>query len=231
MAGGSQPRTSEASLYRLSMYHCHILDVMRTESIGRITSLDFARALGIKEETVRRDLSHVGGVGRRGSGYDCETLQNALQEFLGISEAYPVAVVGTRVVFEALRILFPAGLYGLRQAAYFSEKAEDVGVEFDGQLIRHTAELLSLDPSLGIQVALVAVSPIWVNLTLEFLAKAGIRGVLLVTQTLHLVSPEGLEIIHFRMPCDLKTLACQVSQGAPTRSTGVLPKINGIQSR
>jgi redox-sensing transcriptional repressor len=204
---------------------------MRTNGSERISSLDFSRALGVREETVRRDLSYIGAGGRRGSGYHCETLLSALQEYLGISEAYPVVVVGTLVVFEALRVLFPAESYGLRQAAYFSENPEDVGKEFDGQPVRHTSDLLSLDRSLEIQVALVAVSPAWVNLTLEFLSKAGIRGVLLLTPTLHLERPQGLEIIHFRMPCDLKTLACQAFQGGEPLTSGPFPRIGEVQSR
>ncbi len=231
MTNDSPSRAPEASLYRLSLYHCHLLETMRSEPAARITSLDFSRELGVKEETVRRDLSYVDGGGRRGSGYDGQTLLTALQDYLGISDAYPVVVVGTRCVFEALRILFPAEQFGLRQAAYFSENPEDVGMEVDGHIIRHTGEIPSIDPGLGIQVALVAVSPKWVNLTLDLLSRAGIRGALLLTSTLHLERPEGLEIIHFRMPCDLKSLACQTLHGWEASNSGPLPRIRSIQSR
>jgi redox-sensing transcriptional repressor len=231
MTDGSRLRAPEASLYRLSMYHCHLLDVMRSEPNARITSLDFARELGIKEETVRRDLSYVGAGGTRGSGYECRPLLEALEEYLGISEAYPVVVVGTRCVFEALKVIFPADSYGLRQVAYFSENPEDVGFEVNDHVIRHTAELPSLDPELGIQVALVAVSPKWVNLTLDLLSKVGIRGVLLLTSTLHMERPEGMEIIHLRMPCDIKSLACQTLNGWGSFGTSTLPRINDVQSR
>ena len=231
MENDSPSRAPEASLYRLSMYHCHLLEAMRTDGQQRITSLDFARELGIREETVRRDLSYVGGSGTRGSGYDSQTLLTALQEYLGISDAYPVIVVGTRCVFEALRVLFPAETYGLRQVAYFSENPEDVGLEVDGHVIRHTGELPTLDPELGIQIALVAVSPKWVNLTLDLLAKAGIRGVLLLTSTLHLERPETIEIIQLRMPCDLKSLACQTLHGWESSGSGTLPRIKDVQSR
>lgn len=209
MADASRVRAPEASLYRLSLYHCFLLDLVRSDWQGMVTSRLFADSLRIKDETVRRDLSFVGGVGRPGVGYEPAALLDAIQNYLCISSSYPVVVVGPLVVLSALNVIFPAEKYGLRPAAYYSEDPGDAGLEFEGHVIHSITDLSDLDRKSGIGVALVATSPSWVNLALEQLHKAGVSAAVVLTQTLQLKIPEDMEVVHFRMPCDVKTLACQ----------------------
>lgn len=202
-------RVPEASVYRLSLYHCYLGELLRTGSDERITSPRLAEALDIKEETVRRDLSFVGGGGRPGSGYDTRVLFDALQRFLSLRDEYPVLKVGTAQMLEALSVVFPAHAYGVDPAAYYSELPQDVGAKVHDIEVRHISDIPKLDPSLGITVALVACSPGFVQLVLNLLAEAGISGVLLLTPALRLDRPEGMTITHVRMPCDIKSLACR----------------------
>lgn len=175
----------------------------------KITSPRLAEELGIKEETVRRDLSFVGGVGRPGSGYDARVLFDALQDYLGLKDEYPILKVGTAQMLEALSVVFPAHTYGVEPVAYYSELPSDVGKVVHGIEVKHIADIPKLDPALGITVALVACSPGFVQLTLNLLAEAGITGVLLLTPALRLERPEGMTVTHVRMPCDIKSLACR----------------------
>lgn len=202
-------RVPEASTYRLSLYHCYLGELLRTGTSGRITSRQLAAELGIKEETVRRDMSFMGGVGRPGAGYDPVELLERLTEFLGLSDSYPILKVGTVQMLEALQVVFPAHTYGVEPVAYYSELPEDVGRVIDGIEVRHVTDLPQIDPALGVKVALVACSPGWVQLVIDELAKAGITGVLLLTPALKIDRPEDMRISHVRMPCDIKSLACR----------------------
>lgn len=206
----------EATIYRLSLYHCYLGEALRTGQEGRITSRKLAEDLSIKDETVRRDLSFVGGVGTPGSGYDSRELFMAVQKLLGLSDRYPVVRIGSVKMIEALEVVFPPDAYGITPMAYYSELPEDVGKIVDGIEVKHISALPDLDRGLEISVALVACSPGWVQLTVDLLAKAGITGVLLLTPALKLEKPEGMTITHVRMPCDIKSLACrcQLSYGA-----------------
>jgi redox-sensing transcriptional repressor len=200
----------DASVYRLSLYHCYLGEVLLTGSAqARITSRELAEELRIKEETVRRDMSFIGGVGRPGSGYEVGSLFDALQRFLGLKDQYPVVKVGTAQMLQALQVVFPAHSYGLEPVAYYSELPDDVGVTVDDIPIRHISELPDLDPALEVTVALVACSPDWVQPTLGMLHEAGIKGVLLITPAIKLDIPEGVNLTHVRMPCDIKSLACR----------------------
>lgn len=207
MAEASQ--VPEASVYRLSLYHCYLGELLRSGGGGRITSRQLASELGIKEETVRRDMSFIGGVGRPGSGYEAATLFASLTGFLGLSDEYPIVKVGSAQMLEALQVVFPAQSYGVRPVAYYSELHDDVGIVVDGIEMKHVTELPALDRSLGATVALVACSPGFIQMTLSLLSQAGITGVLLLTPAIKLDRPEGMQITHVRMPCDIKSLACR----------------------
>lgn len=206
----SESRTTpEATLYRLSLYHCYLGELLRVGAPGRITSRQIAEELDIKEETVRRDISFVGDIGRPGAGYDPVVLYTEFTRFLGLSEEYPVVKVGTAGMLAALQVVFPSEQYGMKPVAYFSELPEDAGVQIGGLAVRHLTDIPRLDRGLDASVALVACSPGWVQITLDLLSSAGISGVLLVTPIIRLRKPEGMNVTQLRMPCDLKTLACR----------------------
>ncbi len=207
--------------------------MVRVGDIEKITSRELSEQLGIKEETVRRDLSFVGASGRPGSGYDVVTLFGAIQTFLGLKDSYPIIRIGSAQMLESLAVVFPPDAYGVKPVAYYSELPEDTGKVIDGIEVKHLTDLPQLDPELGVSVAMVACSRSWVSITLELLEKAGIEGVLLLTPQMRLDKPEGMKIIHVRMPCDVKSLACQCQTPNLVKSSGVgsLPAINDIQSR
>jgi redox-sensing transcriptional repressor len=205
-----ESRVPEATVYRLSLYHCFLGEALRIgESDTRITSRQIAQELDIREETVRRDLSYIGGVGRPGAGYQPESLFRALQDFLGLKDQYPVIKVGSAQMLKALQVVFPAHAYGIEAVAYYSELPDDVGTIVDGIVVRHVSEIPELDPALEATVALVACSPAWIQRSLDLLHEAGISGVLLITPAIQLDIPEGMSLTHVRMPCDIKSLACR----------------------
>lgn len=204
----SQPKVPESTVYRLSLYHCYLNELVRLGRTGEITSRVLAESLGLKEETVRRDMSFVGSLGRPGAGYDPALVLDRLTEFLGLSAEYPIVMVGTADMLHALELVFPADLYGFKTAACFSELHEDAGRRIGDVEVAHLSDIPRLDQSLGIEIALVATSPGWAQVAVDLLAQAKVTGVLLMTPIITLHAPEGMNIRKLRLPCDLKTLAC-----------------------
>jgi len=204
------PRTTpDATLYRLSLYHCYLSELLRVGAPDRITSRQLAEELSVKEETVRRDISFVGDIGRPGAGYEPEVLYREFTEFLGLSEEYPIVMIGTAKMLEALQVVFPCERFGVRPVGLFSEIPEDAGQMVSGLRVQHLTDITRIDPDAGVTVALVACSPGWVQVTVDLLASAGITGALLITPTIRVRRPEGMTITQLRMPCDIKSLACK----------------------
>jgi redox-sensing transcriptional repressor len=202
----------EATTYRLSLYHCFLGELSRRDPSAGITSRVLADELQLREETVRRDISFIGNVGRPGAGYKAGELHAAIQKFLGLSDNYPTIRIGSAEMLRALLVVFPSHAWGVTPVGYYSEDPADVGQELEGIPVRHITEVPELPRSLGVQVALIAVSPPWVQIAVDLCAKAGIEGVLLLTPALKVERPDGVRVTHIRMPCDIKSLACRCSR-------------------
>lgn len=200
----------DATVDRLSLYHCYLGERARMGILEqKITSRRLAEELNLREETVRRDLSFVGGLGRPGSGYEAPKMLEELQEFLGLTDRYPIIKVGTAETLEAIRVVFPPDSYGVSPVAYYSENESDVGKVVNDIEIRHIHEIPEIDRSLGVSVALVACTPPSVQKILDLLHAGGITGVMLLTPSVKVKKPEGMTLTHVRMPCDIKSLACR----------------------
>jgi redox-sensing transcriptional repressor len=202
-------KTPDATVYRLSLYHCYLGELLRSGAPARITSRQLAGELGIKEETVRRDISFVGDIGRPGAGYAPIELHRRFSEFLGVEGEYPIVKVGTTEMLRALAVVFPPHRYDVKPVAAFSELPEDAGTTVEDLEVHHITDIPAVLEGLDVRVALVACSPGWVQIVVDVLAGAGITGILLLTPAIRLAKPAGVEIVQVRMPCDIKSLACR----------------------
>lgn len=206
----TQVRIPDETIYRLSLYHCYVGEILRRgDAKSRITSAQLADELGIKQETVRRDISFMGGAGRPGAGYVVSELFEKLKCFLGLCDEYPVIRVGTADMLRALEFVFPEEPFGLNAVAYYSELPSDADTVVSGVEVRHINEIPRLDRALDAHVALVACSRPALERVLELLGEVGVGGVLLLTPAVQYKKPEGMVVRHMRMQCDIKSLACR----------------------
>lgn len=202
----------DASLYRLSIYHCLITDWLLVGKREPITSKKLADALGLNDVTVRNDLSYLDKLpGKRGVGYDPVGLHRSISSLLGIENYVAIAVIGSIRVIDGLLSVFNAERFGFVPAAFFSENPEDIGAALNCQEIMPLEKIPEVLPPLGIKVAIVATHPNWVQKALELLAEAGVRGVLNVTPMVAPEVPKGMILHQRRLPCDLKSLVFKIS--------------------
>lgn len=223
------PRAPQASMLRLSRYHCFLGELLRSEDASRITSREMAEQLGVSEEAIRRDLAYVHVEGRPGAGYDPSPLFEALESYLGLTASYPFVAVGDCEMLRSLGVIFPAERFGLEPAAYFSARPGDAGAVVGGVTVHALADLPEVERARPAHVAVVACAPEDVQEALRLLDAAGIHAVLMLTPVLRPVHPEGMDVTYFRIPCALKALAgtaphsepccertaCSAKQGCP----------------
>lgn len=201
---------SDATVYRLALYHCYLEDLVhRDPSERRITSRRIAQSLDLKEETVRRDISFVRSGGRPGSGYDTIRLLRSLGEYLGVTKECPIIKVGSADMLSAVSIVFPAAQYGIRPVACFTENPADAGKVVDGLTVRHITDIPRSAAEAGATVAIIATAPEWVQVAVDLLQQAGVTGFLLLTPVPAIDHAETSTVHHIRMPCDIKSLACR----------------------
>src|SRR5215218_2201142 len=91
----------EATVARLPLYLRSLLESadagMPTISSGRLGELS-----GVNAAKVRKDLSYLGSYGTRGVGYDVEYLVFQMSRELGLTQDWPVVIVGVGNLGQAL---------------------------------------------------------------------------------------------------------------------------------
>ncbi len=92
---------SDRVIERLPKYYRYLKDLSSSQ-IQRVSSKTISNALNITASQVRQDLSHFGGFGQTGVGYDVEYLKNSMQEILGINKRHDAIVIGGGRIGQAL---------------------------------------------------------------------------------------------------------------------------------
>lgn len=92
---------SDRVIERLPKYYRYLKDLCNSQ-IQRVSSKTISKALNITASQVRQDLSHFGGFGQTGIGYDTEYLKNVMQEILGINKPHVAIVIGGGRIGQAL---------------------------------------------------------------------------------------------------------------------------------
>ncbi len=120
------------TVYRLSLYK-RCLERLG-EGAGRtVSSESLAKVAGVKPTQLRKDLTHCGQFGKRGLGYDVQTLGDRLDEVLGRARLHPTILVGAGNLGSALlRYQEGFGREGFEIAAAFDaaprKRSEDIRV-------------------------------------------------------------------------------------------------------
>ncbi len=91
----------EATVARLPLYH-RILTAMSEHGVATVSSEDLAAAAGVTSAKLRKDLSHLGSYGTRGVGYDVAFLLYQIARQLGLTQDWPVVIVGLGNLGHAL---------------------------------------------------------------------------------------------------------------------------------
>src|ERR1700728_4776614 len=90
-----------ATVARLPVY-LRALYMLAERVDSTVASDELARAAGVNSAKLRKDLSHLGSYGIRGVGYDVEYLVYQVSRALGLTQNWPVIIVGAGNLGRAL---------------------------------------------------------------------------------------------------------------------------------
>lgn len=89
---------SQATIKRMSIY-LRYLNGLDADGVKLVSSNELANKLGLNSPQVRKDLTHLGtlgrkGVGRRGVGYSVKKLRDQIIKTLGLKSVKNIGIVG-----------------------------------------------------------------------------------------------------------------------------------------
>jgi redox-sensing transcriptional repressor len=174
---------------RLSRY----LQVLtQARKIGKLTisSQELADYTHVNSTQIRRDLSGFGKFGKRGVGYNVESLVTQIRKILRTSGQHNIALFGAGHLGTAIATSDIFADHGFRVVAVFDVDQTKVGSEIGSLRVRPNAEMRKAIDEDDIVVAVLAVpSPAAQDLADE-LADAGVKIIFNYSDALLQVPPE-----------------------------------------
>jgi redox-sensing transcriptional repressor len=173
----SRRRIPEATVARLPLYYRALLEVADKE-VGTVSSERLAELAGVNAAKVRKDLSYLGSYGTRGVGYDVEYLLHEISRELGLTEDWPVVIVGVGNLGAALANYRGFGARGFRVTALVDADADKVGRTIGDLVVEHIDELDRIVAERAIAIGIVATPAPAAQEVADRLVDAGVRSIL-----------------------------------------------------
>src|SRR5438067_4882892 len=136
-------RIPEATVARLPVYLRSLLEAAESKTTT-ISSERLAEMAGVNAAKVRKDFSYLGSYGTRGVGYDVEYLLFQISRELGLTQDWPVAIVGVGNLGHALANYNGFPSRGFRVVALLDSDPAKVGEEVGGMRIEALDDLTTV---------------------------------------------------------------------------------------
>lgn len=186
--GRSSRRIPEATVARLPIYLRCLLEVV--DASATISSERLADLAGVNAAKVRKDLSHLGSYGTRGVGYDVEYLLVHINRILGLTQDWPVVIVGVGNLGHALANYRGFSARGFRIAALVDADRSKVGELIGGLPVHHLDELPDIVTREKVAIGIVATPASSAQHVADRLVAAGVSSILNFAPTVLSVPPD-----------------------------------------
>src|SRR5437016_11831441 len=133
-------RIPEATVARLPVYLRSLLEAAESKTTT-ISSERLAEMAGVNAAKVRKDFSYLGSYGTRGVGYDVEYLLFQISRELGLTQDWPVVIVGIGNLGAALANYRGFSARGFRIVALVDADPAKVGERIGDLRVRALDEL------------------------------------------------------------------------------------------
>lgn len=187
--GPLRRRLPPETLSRLPAYRKQ-LRILDDEGQEVVSSKDLAFRLHISDAQLRRDLSYMALLGRRGLGYEVHGLLEATSSALGLDRHWGVAVVGGGSLGTAIARYRGFVSSNMEVLAIFDVDARKVGKKIGKLPVLDLAELPARARELGIDIAVLTVPAEAAQAAADVIVRAGITGMINFSPTFVQVPPE-----------------------------------------
>jgi len=181
-------RIPDATVARLPIYLRSLLEL--SADTLTVSSEQLAESAGVNAAKVRKDLSYLGSYGTRGVGYDVEYLQNQMRRALGLTQDWPVAIVGIGNLGAALANYGGFGDRGFPVVALVDADPAVVGTRFGDLAVEPASRLAEVVADKGVHIGVIATPAGAAQAVADELVAAGVRSILNFAPTIISVPDE-----------------------------------------
>ena len=194
----------DATVARLPEY-LRALTGFAERGITSVSSEELAAAAGVRSAKLRKDLSHLGSYGVRGVGYEVDHLAYQISRELGLTQDWPVAIIGMGNLGHALAAYSGFATRGFRVVALLDQDSNLLGQEIAGITVQPMDALTSLAEQ-GLAIGVIATPAASAQDVCDQLVAVGVRSILNFAPCV-LVVPEDVDVRKVDLSTELQILA------------------------
>lgn len=200
----AEVKIPKATARRLPLYYRY-LQFLHDSEKAKFSSADLSEAVKVDSATIRRDFSYFGALGKRGYGYDVESLLAFFKRLLNQDRLTNVALIGVGNLGHALLNYNFRQTNNIRISAAFDINPEITGTIQSGVPIYKMAELKDQLQQQQIDIVILSVPMEHAQEITDELVKIGIRGILNFTP-IRVNVPEEIRVHNVDLANELQTL-------------------------
>src|SRR5919202_286172 len=186
---GVPERLSLGVAARLARY-LQVLTQARKMGKETISSQELSEYTHVNSTQIRRDLSGFGKFGKRGVGYNVDSLVSQIRKILRTAGQHNIALFGAGHLGAAIASSDIFADHGFRVVAIFDADERKIGTRVGNQTVRHVDELPRVVEEEDIVVGVLAVPSAAAQGLADRLVEAGVKIIFNYSDALLQVPPE-----------------------------------------
>jgi redox-sensing transcriptional repressor len=186
---GAPERLSLGVAARLARY-LQVLTQAKKEGKETVSSQELSDWTHVNSTQIRRDLSGFGKFGKRGVGYNVDSLVSQIRKILRTAGQHNIALFGAGHLGKAIASSDIFADHGFRVVAIFDANPKKVGTKVGAQTVRAVDDLQQTVLDEDIVVAVLAVPTAAAQPLADELVDAGVKIIFNYSEALLQVPPE-----------------------------------------
>ncbi|MCS5349880.1 redox-sensing transcriptional repressor Rex [Staphylococcus aureus] len=199
-----QVKIPRATLKRLPLYY-RFVSSLKSKGIDRVNSKAISDALQIDSATIRRDFSYFGELGKKGYGYNIDSLLDFFKSELSESDMIKIAIVGVGNLGKAL-LTYNFSIHDdMTITGAFDIKEDIIGQKIGNVVVKDNNELIATLKKEEIDVVILTTPERVAQKVADELVQAGVKGILNFTPG-RINTPSDVQVHQIDLGIELQSL-------------------------
>ncbi|HDG9576568.1 redox-sensing transcriptional repressor Rex [Staphylococcus aureus] len=199
-----QVKIPRATLKRLPLYY-RFVSSLKSKGIDRVNSKAISDALQIDSATIRRDFSYFGELGKKGYGYNIDSLLDFFKSELSESDMIKIAIVGVGNLGKAL-LTYNFSIHDdMTITEAFDVKEDVIGQKIGNVIVKDNGELITTLKKEEIDVVILTTPERVAQKVADELVQAGVKGILNFTPG-RINTPSDVQVHQIDLGIELQSL-------------------------
>ncbi|HDA8217360.1 TPA: redox-sensing transcriptional repressor Rex [Staphylococcus aureus] len=199
-----QVKIPRATLKRLPLYY-RFVSSLKSKGIDRVNSKAISDALQIDSATIRRDFSYFGELGKKGYGYNIDSLLDFFKSELSESDMIKIAIVGVGNLGKAL-LTYNFSIHDdMTITESFDVKEDVIGQKIGNVIVKDNDELITTLKKEEIDVVILTTPERVAQKVADELVQAGVKGILNFTPG-RINTPSDVQVHQIDLGIELQSL-------------------------